>query len=187
VAGRRATKTGYARAPVRIRGFAPVVGRAPRVLILGSMPSEASLAAGEYYGLPRNAFWTIMGQLFGAGRELAYADRLAVLKRAGIALWDVLAECRRPGSLDSAIDLKSARTNDLVNFYQRHRSIRRIFFNGSKAADIYRRRILPEAQIVAPYLSHARLPSTSPAMASLSLDEKTAAWQVLAADSRSNP
>ena len=185
VTGKRVADPQARRARVRVRGFAPVVGRAPRLLILGSMPSEASLVAGEYYGLPRNAFWPIMGRLFGAGRELAYADRLTVLKRAGIALWDVLAECQRPGSLDSAIDLKSARTNDLVNFYQRHRSIRRVFFNGSKAAEIYRRRILPDAQIVAPYLSHARLPSTSPAMASLSLEEKIAAWQVLADDSRS--
>lgn len=144
------------------------------------MPSAASLAAGEYYGLPRNAFWPIMGALFHAGRELPYADRLAILQRHGIALWDVLAECQRPGSLDSAIQLKSARTNDLVEFFRRHRSVRRVFFNGSKAAEIYRRRILPDAQIVAPYLSHTRLPSTSPAMASLSLEQKIAAWQALA-------
>ena len=59
----------------RVRGFAPLVGRQPRLLILGSMPSEASIAAGEYYGLPRNAFWNIMGELYGAGRELDYAER----------------------------------------------------------------------------------------------------------------
>lgn len=163
----------------RVRGFAPLVGRQPRLLILGSMPSEASIAAGEYYGLPRNAFWTIMGELYGAGRELDYAERVTRITQKGVAVWDVLAECQRSGSLDSAIQLRDARINNFADFFRRHRSIRRVYFNGSKAAEIYRRRALPDVQLVAPYLSHQRLPSTSPAMASLSPAEKTAAWQAL--------
>jgi len=163
----------------RIRGFPPVVGRKPRLLILGSMPSEASLEVSQYYGLPRNAFWAIMGELFGAGRDLAYEERLQILKREGVALWDVLAECRRRGSLDSSISLRDARVNDFADFFRQHRSIRRVFFNGSKAADVYRRRALADVEAVAPYLSHQRLPSTSPAMASLSLEQKVERWQVI--------
>jgi hypoxanthine-DNA glycosylase len=163
----------------RVRGFPPVVGRNPRLLILGSMPSEASLEASQYYGLPRNAFWAIMGELFGAGRDLVYEKRLAILKREGVALWDVLAECRRLGSLDSSIELRDARVNDFAGFFRQHRSIRHVFFNGSKSAEVYRRRAMPEVKTIAPYLSHHRLPSTSPAMASLSLDEKIERWRVI--------
>jgi hypoxanthine-DNA glycosylase len=163
----------------RISGFPPVVGRQPRLLILGSMPSEASLEVSQYYGLPRNAFWAIMGELFGASRELPYKERLRILKRHGVALWDVLAECRRRGSLDSAIELRDARVNDVAGFLKRHRGIRRVYFNGSKAAEVYRRRALPEVEAVAPYVSHHRLPSTSPAMASLSLEDKIEQWRVI--------
>lgn len=162
-----------------VTGFPPVVGQQPRVLILGSMPSEASLAAGQYYGLPRNAFWRIMGELFDAGREVPYAARLERLTAHGVALWDVLKACERQGSLDSAIDMQSLQTNDFRAFFRRHRSLRRVYFNGSKAAEIYRRRVLPDVQLDAPYLAYDRLPSTSPAMAMLSFEAKLAAWSVL--------
>lgn len=143
------------------------------------MPSAASLAASQYYGLPRNAFWAIMGELFGAGRELPYSERLQILQTKGIALWDVLKACEREGSLDSSIDLRTAEVNDFPSFFRRHRTIKRVYFNGSKAAEIYRRRVLPEVQLEAPYLAHERLPSTSPAMAALNLEQKLAAWSVL--------
>ena len=143
------------------------------------MPSEASLEVGQYYGLPRNAFWRIMGELFDAGPDLKYQERLRIVKSQGIAIWDVLAECVREGSLDASIDLSSAKTNDFASFFRRHRSIRRVFFNGSLAAQVYRRRVLPDVQMIAPYLSHARLPSTSPAMAALNFDQKLAAWRVI--------
>ena len=162
-----------------LKGFAPIVGRQPRLLILGSMPSEASLAAHQYYGLPRNAFWAIMGELFGAGRELPYADRLRILQDHGIAVWDVLKACEREGSLDSSIDMRTAEVNDFPGFFRRHRTIKRVYFNGSKAAELYRKRVLPDVQLQAPYLTHERLPSTSPAMASLNFEQKLAAWSVL--------
>ena len=162
-----------------LTGFAPVIGRQAQILILGSMPGAASLAVNEYYGLPRNAFWPIMGELFGAGRELPYPERLAILKEQGIAIWDVLKACERNGSLDSAINLRTAKVNDFPGLFRRHRSIRRVYFNGSKAAEIYRKRVLPDVQLQAPYLSHDRLPSTSPAMATLNFEQKLAAWSVL--------
>lgn len=163
----------------RIRGFPPVVGTRPRLLILGSMPSEASLEVSQYYGLPRNAFWSIMGELFGAGRDLAYEERLEILKREGVALWDVLAECRRRGSLDSSIELRDAQVNDFAAFFRRYRGIRHVYFNGSKSAEVYCRRALPTVEPIAPHLIHQRLPSTSPAMASLSLAEKIERWRVI--------
>lgn len=162
-----------------LTAFPPVVGPQPCILILGSMPSEASLAAGQYYGLPRNAFWAIMGELFGAGRELPYAERLEIIERNGVAIWDVLRACERTGSLDSNIDLRTAEVNDFASFFRRHRTIKRVYFNGSKAADIYRKRVLPDVQLVAPYLAHERLPSTSPAMATLNFEQKLAAWSVI--------
>jgi len=131
----------------RISGFPPVVGQCPRVLILGSMPSVASLAKSEYYGLPRNAFWRIMGDLFGAGTNLPYAQRLKIITTHGVALWDVLHSCYRQGSLDSAIDDRTAKTNDFEMLFRDHCTITDVFFNGKKAASIFSKRILPAVEV----------------------------------------
>ena len=163
----------------RVTGFGPVIDQRARVLVLGSMPGIASLNAGQYYALPRNAFWPIMGRLFGAGPDLPYEQRLQALKGRGMALWDVLAQCDRPGSLDSAIDAKTARPNDFALLFRRYRTIRHVIFNGARAAELYRRQVLPDVELEAPYLTYMRLPSTSPAMASLSLEQKLEAWSVL--------
>jgi len=160
----------------RVSGFAPLVGKAPKVLVLGSMPGVASLEAGEYYAHGRNAFWPIMGELFRAGPELPYEERVRALTSAGLAVWDVLACCVRPGSADTAIDIASARPNGFAAFYRRHRSVRRVFFNGAAAAGLYRRLVLPQVQTIAPYIVHERLPSTSPAYAAMSRAEKLRHW-----------
>ena len=118
----------------RIRCFPPVADPdTARVLILGSMPGVASLTAQRYYAHPRNQFWPIMGALFGAGPDLPYAERLRALTRAGIALWDVLESCERAGSLDAAIDVRSAQANDFAAFFDAHPGIVRIAFNGGTA------------------------------------------------------
>jgi len=164
----------------RINGFAPLVGEQPRVLILGSMPSVASLDKQQYYGKPQNAFWRIMGELFGAGPDLPYAKRAVVLTDSGIAVWDVLASCVRPGSLDSAIDMRSAAVNEFNPFLQAHADIRHVFFNGRKAEEVYNRRVLAEAIMLRPDMRYVCLPSTSPAMATLKFSEKLKRWNVVA-------
>lgn len=157
------------------RGFPPVVSRDARVLILGSMPGRMSLEKQEYYAQPRNTFWPLMGELFGAGPELSYRKRLAVLKSAGVALWDVLARCDRAGSLDSRIVMSSAKANDFDRFLQRHSAIRHVFFNGTKAAELFDR-VRRERLTKAASLAFVTLPSTSPAHASIPMSGKRRSW-----------
>ena len=162
----------------RIEGFPPLARPDARLLVLGSMPSRESLARGRYYAHPRNAFWPIMTRLFGL-RATAYAARAAELTRHGVAVWDVLRACVRPGSLDSAIDEASIETNDFAAFFRAHPAIRRVYFNGAKAEAVYVRRVLPALGAAAAALPRQRLPSTSPAHAGLDLEAKAAAWKVL--------
>ena len=163
----------------RISGFPPVVGNLPHVLILGSMPGVASLEAHEYYALPRNAFWPIMGELFGAYFDMAYPQRLDVLTAGHVALWDVLGSCIRPGSLDASIDARSVSANNFTQLFSEYPTIRQVYFNGQKAAEMYRRHVRPILDAAAADIPHSTLPSTSPAHASLSFDAKLAAWAVV--------
>lgn len=144
------------------------------------MPGAASLREGEYYAHPRNQFWRIAGALAGAFPELPYEERLRALTASGIALWDVLRSCRRPGSLDADIVGATVVPNDFPVFYEAHPRIRRVFFNGTAAERCYRRLVLPRLQ--APALEYARLPSTSPAHAALTFERKLAAWRAVTAE-----
>jgi hypoxanthine-DNA glycosylase len=157
----------------RVRSFPPVARRDAEVLILGSMPGAASLAANQYYAHPRNAFWRIMGSVLGFDPAAPYAVRVNALKTARIALWDVLRSCVRPGSLDAMI--ADEEPNDFAAFFRAHRRIARVYFNGAKAEASFRRHVLPALD--ARGIAFARLPSTSPAHAALSLARKTAAWR----------
>jgi double-stranded uracil-DNA glycosylase len=162
-----------------IRSFPPIADRSARRLILGSMPGEASLAAGQYYAHPRNQFWPIMGELVGADPALPYPVRVARLLAAGIAVWDVLACCVRPGSLDSAIVPGSALPNDFPRFFARHPGIERVYFNGGMAERSFLRLVLP--QLDANGLVLHRLPSTSPAHAARNAAQKLALWRAVLA------
>lgn len=164
---------------VELRGFPPVVAAGARILVLGSMPGAASLAAGEYYAHPRNAFWQIMGDLIGAGPALPYARRLERLAAAGIALWDVIGACERLGSLDADIVPGSIRANDFAGVFAVHPAISRIFFNGAAAEAAFRRHVLPTLD--GRVLRLQRLPSTSPAHAARGYAEKLAAWSAIVA------
>lgn len=146
------------------------------MLILGSLPGQKSLEMRQYYAQPQNGFWKIMDVLFDAGPSLPYGVRLERLIERRVAVWDVLAAGERQGSLDSAIVGASAVINDFADFFARHRDVGLVCFNGTKAADLYRRRVLP---LLAPRCAAIRtqlLPSTSPANASLRFAAKLAAW-----------
>ena len=158
-----------------LQGFAPVVGQHPRVLILGSMPGAASLLAAQYYAHPRNQFWPIMGELVGADPALPYAQRLDRLTAAGIALWDVLARCEREGSLDARIRDDTAIANDFAGFFASQPTIRTVLLNGGKAEQSFRRIVLPT--LADSELTCVRLPSTSPAHASLRAEQKRLTWR----------
>lgn len=162
----------------RVHGFAPIGDPGATVLILGSMPGKASLAAGEYYAHPRNAFWVIMGELIGADPCLPYKNRLEILRASGIALWDVLGSCFRNSSLDSQIEADSAVANDFNSFLLLHPHIGRVFFNGAKAEQCFLKQVRPTLES-AP-LQYQRLPSTSPANAGIPYGEKLLAWQAVA-------
>ena len=160
-----------------VRSFAPVFRADAQVLILGSMPGDASLTAGQYYAHPRNAFWPIMDRLFATGAAAPYTERIERLLHARIALWDVIGTCRRTGSLDSAIEADSIEANDLVGLLSACPALSHVFFNGSAAETAFRRHVhLPAGSR---QLNFERLPSTSPAHASRSFHDKLAAWQIV--------
>jgi TDG/mug DNA glycosylase family protein len=165
----------------RVSGFSPVVEQGARILILGSMPGRASLDKKQYYALPQNAFWRIMGDLFDAGLNSPYAMRLERITDNHIGLWDVLENCHRPGSLDSAIDMASARPNDFEQFFRCHSNIEHVFFNGKKAADIYRRLVLTSIGDTCTDMKYRTLPSTSPAHAAMAYAEKLKQWSAIVA------
>jgi len=150
-------------------GLTPVAVDDTRLLVLGSFPSAASLAAAQYYAHPRNQFWTILSTLWGIDlRALPYAERLAQVRRHGLGIWDVYASCHREGSLDSAIE--GAAANDLASLVAGLPALRAIAHNGGESARAMKwtRTLVGEV---------ARLPSSSPANASWSLARKVQAWR----------
>ena len=160
--------------PPRKRGFPPVVAADTRLLVLGSLPGEASLAAGRYYAHPQNAFWRLMGEVIGEDiAALPYDDRLAALLRHRIGLWDVVGEATRSGSLDAAI--RDATHNDLATLVETLPELRMVAFNGGKASTDGRGLLAAQAD----RLRLVTLPSSSPAHASLRFVEKAVAWSVL--------
>ncbi|MDE2492249.1 MAG: DNA-deoxyinosine glycosylase [Elusimicrobia bacterium] len=158
----------------RARSFAPVVGRAPRVLILGSLPGAESLRRGQYYGHPRNAFWDLLGDALDEDfRSLSYRRRLVRLKARRIALWDVVSDAHRRGSLDSAI--RRERHNPVLDQIRRT-GVRAVFLNGRKAAASFEKARRGEKILARVFV----LPSSSPANASVPYARKRAAWRRIA-------
>ena len=137
------------------------------------MPSVKSLEAQQYYAHPQNAFWWIMSQILGFSTDLGYPERVKKLQDAGVAVWDVLLCCHREGSLDSNILRESETPNDINAFLQRNSTIKLFGFNGGAAKAIYKRH---NALLVNNHISK-QLPSTSPAYASITKQQKLQAWQ----------
>jgi hypoxanthine-DNA glycosylase len=168
-AGSRSRKPPRSGAAPRLRGFAPIIGPDVELLILGSFPSEASLAAGQYYAHPRNQFWVILGRLLGEPLpELAYEVRAARVLAHRVGIWDVLDACEREGSLDTAIRRPAA--NDFARLNALAPRLRTVVFNGAAAG-----RFAPSFE-VAGFAVHI-LPSTSPAHAARSLSDKFVLWR----------
>jgi TDG/mug DNA glycosylase family protein len=162
-------------------GFPPISRPDARILILGSMPGRESLARAQYYAHPRNAFWPIICDLLKIEPD-DYTARTARLIEQRVALWDVLQACFRRGSLDSDIEHRSIVTNDFPGFFRGHPGIAAVYFNGAKAEAVYRRRVLPGLPAAPAGLPLHRLPSTSPAYAAMSIEQKKLAWRVILQD-----
>jgi hypoxanthine-DNA glycosylase len=152
--------------------FPPISHPDATILILGTMPSVQSLAASQYYGNPRNAFWKILFTLFNTPFSIDYEQRKNVILENQIALWDILDVCVRPGSLDSAIEQEVP--NNFNLFLETHPNIKHIYFNGQKAAAYFKQYIKLENDY-----HLITLPSTSPANAGKSFDQKLKEWSVI--------
>ncbi|MEJ2769155.1 DNA-deoxyinosine glycosylase [Mycetohabitans sp. B46] len=153
-----------------LQGFPPVIRLDTTILMLGSFPGEASLGAGQYYAHPRNQFWRLLGAVLGepALHELDYGVRLERVLMHGIGVWDVLAACHREGSLDSAI--RNAKPNDFKSLREHAPKLKKVCFNGKTAgrfADV----------ISAAGYETLVLPSSSPAYAMLSFEQKLSCWR----------
>lgn len=161
----------------RCIGFAPSIDADCTILILGSMPSAASLAAGAYYAHPQNRFWPLMARLL-EGRSSppdTYAARLRMLLRHHVALWDAIDACDRKGSLDSAI--KNETANDFAVFLEKWPAIHTIGLNGGKAYASFAR--ANRSLLYRPGLRVMKLPSTSPANARWRMADLIKAWSLL--------
>jgi TDG/mug DNA glycosylase family protein len=157
--------------------FNPVINDSARILILGSMPGVKSLNEQQYYAHPQNAFWRIMATLLNFDVLDDYQQRLAFLQSNEVALWDVLHSCKREGSLDSMIQPQTQVANDFNTLFLTYPNVRAVFFNGAKAEGYFKRHIFPT--LTQPQLHFVKLPSTSPAHASLSFQEKLEVWRLI--------
>jgi hypoxanthine-DNA glycosylase len=157
---------------IRKSSFPPVVAQATRVLILGSLPGEASLAAARYYAHPQNQFWRLAGEVIGLNIvSLGYEARLAALLEAGVGLWDTVASARREGSLDGA--LREVEGNALGDLVTSLPALRAIGFNGATAARLGRKALGQTS------LALIDLPSSSPAHAAMGFAAKAERWKSL--------
>jgi hypoxanthine-DNA glycosylase len=161
-----------ASAAARLRGLAPVIAPDARVLILGSFPSAASLAARQYYAHPRNHFWPILGAVLDEPlAELGYVERLARLKAHRVAIWDTIVACERAGSLDASI--RNAERGEVRRVHRAAPGLVAVCFNGQTAG-----RAKP-VWAEAGYQTMV-MPSTSPAY-TLPIERKLSAWRALRA------
>lgn len=155
-----------------LRSFRPIADARSRVLILGSMPGPVALARREYYGFPGNLFWRILPDVLGEPPPRDYREKVALLRRRRIALWDTIRSCTRVGASDGSI--RDVVPNDIAGLLKRRPGIGTIFLNGKLAEKLYRAHFGGTLHIAAYYL-----PSTSPAHASMSYAAKKKAWQAV--------
>ncbi len=161
-----------------VHSFEPIVGRDPRIVILGSMPGVVSLQAVQYYANPRNAFWAIIAELFDIDIDCSYQSRVAQVAQLPLIMWDTLKACHREGSLDSKILRQKIETNDIAGLLRQHTGLRAIAFNGA-ASEKYFMQLEKPRLAENHQLELIKLPSTSPANAAMNFQQKLAAWRQL--------
>lgn len=150
--------------------FPPIADVSTRVLILGTMPGERSLALRQYYANPQNQFWKIMSFVTGEDFNVPYEDKKKLLLENKIAVWDVLMHCEREGSLD--MNISDEVPNDFESFFSEHSNIRVVFFNGGKAAQLF-----SKYNLSVPGKDYQTVPSTSSANTSMTLEDKKQIWK----------
>ncbi len=150
--------------------FSPIADEDIEILILGTMPSDASLAKKEYYGHPRNRFWKLIAEITKTHLPQTYEDKKALLLKHRIGIWDIAQKAERKGSLDSAI--KEVIPNDIDFFLKTHPLIHTICFNGVFAQKLHDQYFIQKKEIL-----YLLLPSSSPANAAISAEELSASWQ----------
>ncbi len=158
----------------RLKGLAPIEAPDARMLILGSMPGAASLAAAQYYAYPHNHFWQLVFAMLGEEDPAKYEARVVMLKKRKIALWDVIYSCERVGSLDK--DIRNAVPNDILSFLNAHADIATVCFNGMTAQRMYDRHFQRLDSI-----RYLLLPSSSPVPRRQirTFEDKLPAWAAL--------
>jgi double-stranded uracil-DNA glycosylase len=155
-------------------GLAPIANPNARILILGTLPGDESIRQQQYYAHPRNQFWRILTDVYGEPFHETYAERVAMIARHDLAVWDVLRSADRAGSLDTAI--QNAVPNEFGAFFARHSRLEAIAFNGQKSHALFRKHVLRDATPLIAAMRIEILPSTSPA-ATRPFDEKVIAWR----------
>ncbi|HEY5593436.1 MAG TPA: DNA-deoxyinosine glycosylase [Paludibacter sp.] len=156
----------------QVLGLEPLCDKNSCILILGTMPGEESLRRQEYYGNPRNLFWKLMGEITGEPAPLVYEQKKTYLLHHGIALWDMCAECVRPGSLDS--NIMDEVPNDIKRFVASHPNIKVIGLNGGKSGNMFRKYVGSIAGVAV-----VELPSSSPANSGIPWEIKVEKWKRL--------
>ena len=154
------------------QSFAPIIPSQPKILILGSLPGDLSIAKDQYYAHPQNRFWKVLFALFGQEFTSDYPERIKLLHQHQITLWDVCASAIRPGSMDTAIS--EVIPNTIPQLLAEQPTITKVIFNGQKAQKLFEKYFKKQEN-----LSYITLPSTSPANAQFSLDKLLQHWEII--------
>jgi TDG/mug DNA glycosylase family protein len=162
----------------RVYSIEPIIGRNPRIMILGSMPGIISINAAQYYANPRNVFWIVLADLFGIDIDCSYESKVQQMQQLPMIVWDTLKACHREGSLDSKILNTDIEANDIAALLNRYPTVQAIAFNGGASAKYFDRLVKPQ---LANELSVEllKMPSTSPANAGMKREQKLELWRRL--------
>ena len=158
-----------------IHTIAPVFNENSKVLILGSLPSVKSREGQFFYHHKQNRFWKVVAAVTGEKEPLTINEKKELLLRNKIALWDVIAQCDIIGSSDASI--KNVTVNDF-SLILRQADIEKIFVNGSAAFKLYEKYCINFGKAI-------KLPSTSAANASYSLEKLIEQWSRIRFDESS--